>query len=100
MSPLALPLCLAKTETTPCFKSHIHPAKEKLFGSAWLRSAAFGGVTVGAGEMVSPVPGLVVCHAWDAPVGCEAGSAGRSLWKHLRISEEKEALVHQGFNWE
>lgn len=39
------------------------------------------------------MPGPVVCHAWDVPAGCEAGSAGGSSSLDTSISEEKEALV-------
>ena len=80
-------------EKTLCFKPHEHPAEEKLLGSAWLRSAAFGSAGVGAEGRWFPMPGPVMCHACDEPAGCEAGSAGGSLSLDTFISEEKETLV-------
>lgn len=92
-SPLALPLCLAKVEKTPCFEAHKRPAKEKLLGSARLCSAAFSSVTVGAGEMVSHARTGGGPHMGCASGVCEAGSAGGSSSLDTSTGEEKAALV-------
>lgn len=76
-------------EKTLCFKWCKHPATEKLFDSAWLRSAR---LRLAQGRRF-PVPGPVLCHAWDVPAGREAGCAGGSLSLDAFVSEEKEAPV-------